>query len=80
VRPDALAASPAVADGQPSPGGFHVMGLQELVTMKFTWYRLKDRVHLQDMNSVGLIDAAWPAKFPPALGDCVQAILNNPDG
>ncbi|HEX3148645.1 MAG TPA: nucleotidyltransferase family protein [Gemmataceae bacterium] len=80
VRPDALAASPDVADGQLSAGGFQVMGLHELITMKLTSYRLKDRVHLQDMVSVGLIDATWPAKFPAALGDRLQAILDDPEG
>ena len=48
--------------------------------MKLTSYRLKDRVHLQDMISVGLIDETWPAKFPPALGERLQAVLDDPDG
>ena len=80
VRPDALAASPDVSDGESSPGGFQVIGLHELVTMKLTSYRLKDRVHLQDMISVGLIDETWPSKFPPALGDRLQAVLDDPEG
>lgn len=80
VRPDALAASPDVSAGQQAPGGFQVIGLPELVTMKLTSYRDKDRMHLRDMISVDLIDATWPAKFPTPLGDRLQAILDDPEG
>ena len=80
VRPDALAASPDVSDAELSPGGFQVIGFQELVTMKLTSYRDKDRTHLRDMISVGLIYETWPSKFPPALGDRLQAVLDDPDG
>ena len=80
VRHDALAASPDVADSTYAPEGHQVVNLQSLVTMKLTSYRLKDRVHLQDMISVGLVDETWPAKFPPALGERLQAVLDDPDG
>jgi hypothetical protein len=80
VRPDALAASPDVDDGEPSSGGFRVMGLEELVTMKLTSYRDKDRTHLRDMISVGLIDDTWPSRFPAALRERLQTILDNPEG
>ncbi len=80
VRPDALAASPDVSDAEESPGGFRVIGLLSLVTMKLTSYRDKDRTHIRDMISVDLIDETWPGKFPSALGERLQAILDDPDG
>jgi hypothetical protein len=48
--------------------------------MKLTSYRLKDRVHILDMIGVGLIDATWPARFPPALGARLQQLLDDPNG
>ena len=48
--------------------------------MKLIAYRLKDRVHILDMIGVGLIDATWPARFPAALGDRLQQLLDDPDG
>ena len=80
VRTDALAPSPDVDDSTTAPAGHTVVTLEALVTMKLTSYRLKDRVHLQDMISVGLIDETWPAKFIPALGERLQAVLDDPEG
>lgn len=81
VRADAIAASPDVTDATQAPAGQHqVVKLEALVLMKLTSYRLKDRVHLQDMLSVGLIDANWLAKFPPSLSERLQAVLDNPEG
>ena len=80
MRADALAASPDVMDSTVAPAGHRVVTLEALVTMKLTSYRRKDQVHLQDMNSVELIDATWPAKFPPPLADRLQAVLDDPDG
>lgn len=51
----------------------------ELIRMKLTSYRLKDRVHLQDMISVGLIDETWLDRFSPALQNRLQELLDNPD-
>src|ERR1700684_4573738 len=42
---------------------FQVATLLALVRMKLLAYRRKDQVHLLDMIGVGLIDAAWPARF-----------------
>jgi hypothetical protein len=51
-----------------------------LVRMKLIAFRLKDRVHLLDLIGVGLIDASWPARFPPELGSRLQELLDNPEG
>ena len=59
---------------------FQVVNLEALLLMKLTSYRLKDRVHILDMIGVGLIDATWPARFPPLLGDRLQRLLDDPNG
>jgi hypothetical protein len=48
--------------------------------MKLTSYRDKDRTHLRDMIDVGLIDLAWPVKYPGELGQRLQQLLDDPDG
>jgi len=40
----------------------------------------KDRTHVRDMLSVGLIDASWPARFPPELAARLQHLIDTPDG
>jgi hypothetical protein len=59
---------------------FQVANLEALVRMKLTLYRLKDRVHILDLIDVGLIDATWPARFSPSLGDRLQRLLDDPNG
>ncbi len=59
---------------------FQVANLEAVVRMKLTAYRRKDQVHLLDMISVGLLDATWPARFPPALGTRLQQLLDDPNG
>ena len=59
---------------------FRVLSLEALVRMKLVAHRLKDRVHLQDMVRAGLIDAAWPGKYPEVLAERLREILANPDG
>ena len=60
--------------------GKRIVELMELVGMKLNSYRDKDRTHLRDMISVGLIDASWPARFEPSLGERLQTLLDDPDG
>jgi hypothetical protein len=64
----------------PATGSFRVVSLDALVRMKLTSYRDKDRMHLRDLIDVGLVDASWPARYPPELGQRLQAILDDPDG
>lgn len=59
---------------------FRVLSLEALVRMKLVAFRLKDQVHLQDMTRLGLIDAAWPERFPEILAERLRQILANPDG
>lgn len=54
--------------------------LESLVTMKLTANRLKDKVHLQDMLEVGLIDSTWSKKLSPELAARLQELLDLRDG
>jgi hypothetical protein len=60
--------------------GFQVATLEALVRMKLIAWRDKDRTHLRDMIGVGLVDASWPARLPPPLGDRLQQLLDDPNG
>ncbi len=59
---------------------FQVLTLEALVQTKLTAYRRKDQVHLLDLIDVGLVDEAWPGKYPPVLAARLQALLDDPDG
>ncbi len=59
---------------------FQVANLEALVRMKLIAYRDKDRTHLRDMIGVGLLDATWPARLPPPLGERLQQLLDDPNG
>jgi hypothetical protein len=61
------------------PAGFRVLVLDALVYMKLLSHRLKDRVHIQDLIGVGLIDQSWLAKLPPVLAERLKVILDNPE-
>ena len=74
-----LAAAPTIDEAEDDKA-FRVIALEALVQMKLTSYRRKDQVHLLDMIDVGLIDAAWPAKYPGELGQRLQQLLDDPDG
>lgn len=79
VRPTESLNNPDVSESEPSDH-FRVLSLEALVRVKLTAFRDKDRVHLRDLIGVGLIDAAWPARFPPEIGLRLQAILDDPQG
>ncbi len=54
--------------------------LEALVRMKLTSFRDKDRVHVRDMISLGIIDQTWPSRFTSALADRLQELLDDPEG
>ncbi|HND52034.1 MAG TPA: hypothetical protein PLV92_06550 [Pirellulaceae bacterium] len=56
-----------------------LMPLEALVRMKLTSFRDKDRVHLRDMLSVGLIDASWLADLPIPLAERLRELIDNPE-
>ena len=51
--------------------GISIISVADLVKMKLTSFRLKDRVHVQDLDSVGLITADIEAQLSPALKERV---------
>ncbi len=59
---------------------FQVVSLEGITRMKLMAWRDKDRTHLRDMIGVGLIDPAWPARFPPPLDARLQQLLDDPNG
>ena len=79
VRREYVLAAPDVAESEPTPT-FRVLALEPLVRMKLTSFRDKDRMHVRDLIGVGLIDAGWPARFPPELAARLQELLDNPEG
>ena len=54
--------------------------LENLVRMKLTSFRDKDRVHLRDMIDVGVIDDAWLPRLPTELAARLKELLDDPDG
>ncbi len=79
VKPTDLAAAPNLsqADWQE---GYPIVDLADLIAMKLTAFRLKDRVHLLDMIDVGIITPATLAKLPLPLRARLQELLDNPEG
>ena len=78
TRPDHLLPAPEIQTTD-DPENFRVILLDSLVTMKLMSNRLKDKVHLQDMIGVGLIDASWLPKLPAELAERLKQILDTPD-
>jgi hypothetical protein len=74
--------------GEPNPdiepiaraNDFQTVALETLVRMKLNAFRDKDRVHVRDMISLGMIDAAWLAHYPSPLRERLQQLLDDPDG
>ncbi|MFN7292577.1 MAG: hypothetical protein ACK5YR_11885 [Pirellula sp.] len=54
--------------------------LDRLVGMKLTSFRDKDRVHIRDMISIGLIDSSWLDRFAPELQRRLKELLDDPNG
>ena len=79
VRPEEALPNPDVAESE-SADRFRVLDLDALVRIKLTAFRDKDRTHVRDLIDVGLIDKTWPGRFPAALGERLQSLLDTPGG
>ena len=66
-------------ESEPSEA-FRVLRLDALVRMKLTSFRDKDRTHLRDLMSVGLLDESWRLKLPDELAARLQTLLDTPEG
>ncbi len=73
VRPSDLVPVP---ESQPfrTDEGILIAPVADLVRMKLTGFRLKDKVHIQDMDSVGLITPEIEADLPQALLDRLKEV------
>ena len=79
VKADYIAPT-ADVDERITAEDYEIVDLIPLVRMKLTSFRDKDRTHLRDMISIGLIDSTWSTKFESALTDRLQQLLNDPEG
>jgi hypothetical protein len=73
VRPDDLAEIPA-SDPVRTTEGIWICPVADLVLMKLTSYRLKDKVHIQDLDGVGLITPEIEAALPVGLRERLQEV------
>lgn len=68
-----------VAEREPADD-YHVVALEALVRMKLNSVRDKDRTHLRDLISLGLVDASWLPRCVPEHAARLQQLLDDPDG
>ena len=54
--------------------GILIAPVTDLVLMKLTSFRLKDQVHIQDMDSVGLITPEIENSLPEALRERLKQV------
>ncbi len=57
-----------------------VLSLADLAQSKLSVFRAVDATHLRDVIEVGLIDATWVGRFPPAIASRLQSLTDDPDG
>jgi len=74
VRATDLAAIPGFSEPTKTIEGFLLAPVPDLVRMKLTSFRLKDKTHLVDMDSVGLITPEIEAGLPDTLRERLQQV------
>ncbi len=79
VLPGAVEATPELGLTEAAEG-FELIPLKDLVRMKLISFRDKDRMHLRDLASVGLVDDSWLADLSGTLAERLRAILDDPEG
>jgi len=67
VRPESLEARPEFSEAIEAQEGVLLAPVRDLVRMKLVSYRLKDRVHIQDLDRAGLITREIETELPPQL-------------
>jgi hypothetical protein len=67
VRPSDIEPIPAFSQPTISEEGILVVAVADLVRMKLTSFRQRDKTHLIDMDSVGLITPEIESQLPEAL-------------
>ena len=59
---------------------YAIVDLDALVRMKLNSFRDKDRTHLRDLISLGLVDVSWLPRLVPEHATRLQQLLDDPDG
>ncbi len=67
VRPEYVEPVPDFSEPTRTPEGVLLAPVGDILRMKLTSFRMKDRVHVQDMDSVGLITPEIEAALPEVL-------------
>ena len=67
VRPEYVEPVPGISHPERSKRGYWIAPVADLVRMKLTSFRLKDKVHIQDLDSARLITPAIEAQLPEVL-------------
>jgi hypothetical protein len=80
VRSDDLSAIPDFSEPTKTIEGFLLAPVPDLVRMKLTSFRLKDKIHVLDMDSVGLITPEIEAGLPDALRERLQQVRSEEHG
>ena len=78
VRQEYALPAPDVAESRIT-STIRSLDLAALLCMKLTSFRFKDRVHVQDLIGVGLVDESWVARLPTELGQRLQGLLDHPE-
>ena len=73
VRPRYFAEIPA-SDPVQTKEGIWICPVADLVRMKLTSFLLKDKVHIQDLDGVGLITPEIEAALPQPLRERLQEV------
>ena len=79
TRPDQPEPNARIDESEDA-GEFRLISLAALVRMKLAAFRDKDRVHLRDLVSVGLVDESWLPRLSTALRERLALILSSPEG
>jgi hypothetical protein len=74
VRPGDLSAIPGFSEPTKTIEGFLLAPVPDLVRMKLTSYRIKDKTHIIDMDSVGLITPEIEAGLPDPLRERLRQV------
>ena len=74
VRPDYPEPVPEFSPPVRAKEGLLLAPVADLVRMKLTSYRLKDRVHLKDLDAVGLITPEMEAQLPEPLRERLREV------
>ena len=79
TRPDQPEPNARIDESEDA-GEFRLISLEALVRMKLAAFRDKDRVHLRDLVSIGLVDESWLPGLSTPLRERLALILSSPEG